>query len=215
MAVLPERARLVVQRQPGDPLGEFGKVEFARIEVRLLVGLAHQAVAIEAIGDAGGMTHQVENGDRPGQRHQFERPGTVLGLFLLTDLHVGEGGNVLRDGIVELDLAVLDQLHRHDRGDRLGQRRQAEDGLVGDRRLGHHVLHAEGFVIDRLAVLLDQDVGAGDLAGRHLVPEELGDLPKLVLVEMRAGGNIESAFRAGGRQRGKHQRAEAQRAQHS
>src|SRR6187551_2348705 len=62
MSVLPQRARLVVQRQPGDPLGEFGKVEFARVEVGILVGLAHQAVAVEAVGDAGGMAHQVENG---------------------------------------------------------------------------------------------------------------------------------------------------------
>ena len=134
---------------------------------------------------------------RPVQRHQFERLAAVVGLLLDADLHVGEGGNVFRDGIVELDLALLDQLHRHDGGDRLGHREQAEDGLVGDRRLGHHVLHAEGFVIDRLAVLLDQDDRAGDLAGRDLVLEELADLGELVLVEMRAGGNIEGAFGAG------------------
>src|SRR5258705_6485232 len=74
---------------------------------------------------------------------------------------------------------------------------EAEDGLVGDRRLGHHVLHAEGFVIDLLAALPDQDVRAGNLAGRHLILEELGDLLKLGLIEVRSSGNIESAFRAG------------------
>ena len=58
------------------------------------------------------MAQQVENGHGPGRRHQFERLGAVLGLFLHADLHIGEGGNVFRDGIVELDLAVLDQLHR-------------------------------------------------------------------------------------------------------
>ena len=197
MSVLPERARLVVQRQLGDPLGEFGQVEIARIDICRRVSLAHQTVAIEAIGDAGGMTHQVENGNWPDQRHQLERLGAVLVLLLYADLHIREGGNVLRDGIVELDLSVLDQLHRHNRGDRLGQRRQAEDGLVGDRRLGHHVLHAEGFVIDLLAALPDQDVRAGNLAGRHLILEELGDLLKLGLIEVRSSGNIESAFRAG------------------
>jgi hypothetical protein len=134
-------------------------------------------------------------------------------LFLHADLHIREGGNVLRNGIVEVDLAVLDQLHRHHRGDRLGQRRQAEDGLVRDRHLGHHILHAEGFVIDRLAMLLDQDVGAGDLAGRHLVLEELGDFRKLVLIEMRSGGNIESAFGADRRRYSQHQRAAGERAQ--
>ena len=98
------------------------------------------------------------------------------------------------DGIVELELALIEQLHRHHGGDRLGHREQAEDGLVRDRRLGDDVLHAEEFVIDRLAVLLDQHDRAGDLAGRDLVLEELADLRELVRVEMRAGRNIESAF---------------------
>src|ERR1700704_3065943 len=48
-------------------------------------------------------------------------------------------------------------------------------------------------VIDRLAALLDQDVRAGDLPGRHLVVEELRYLRKLVLVETCPCGNIERA----------------------
>ena len=55
MAVLPERSRLVVQRQLGDPLGEFGMVEIAGIDICGRIGLADQAVAIEAVGDAGGL----------------------------------------------------------------------------------------------------------------------------------------------------------------
>ena len=104
-------------------------------------------------------------------------------------------------------------VHRDHRGDRLGQRRQAEDGLVCDRRLRHRVLGAEDLVIDRLAMLLDQDVGAGNLAGRDLVLEELGDFRQLLRIEMRAGRNIESAF---GMYRGRsqQQRASRQRAQH-
>jgi hypothetical protein len=158
------------------------------------------------------MTKKVEDGNRPVQRHQLKRLGAVLGLLLHADFHIRKGGNVFRDGIVELDLAVLDQLHRHDGGDRLGQRRQAEDGLVIDRRLRHHVLDPEGFVIDRLAMLLDQDVRAGDLAGLHLVLEERGDLRELVLIETRAGGNIERAIGAGWRCR-QQQRAGCQRVQ--
>lgn len=86
----------------------------------------------------------------PGQRHQFERLGTVLGLFLHADLHICEGGNVLCDGIIELDLAVLINCIATTEVDHLGQRRQTKDGLVRDWRLGHDVLHAERFVIDRL-----------------------------------------------------------------
>ncbi len=51
-------------------------------------------------------------------------------------------------------------------------------------------------MIDRLAVLLDQDDGAGYLAGRHFVLEEVSDLRELVGIEMGAGGNIEGALGA-------------------
>ena len=195
MAVLPERARLVVQRQFGDPLGELGEIEIAGIDLGVPIGLADQAVAIEAVGDAGGVRHQIVYRHRPVRRHQFERLGAVVGLLLDADLHIGEGRNVFRDGIVELDRAVLDQLHRDDGGDRLGHREQAEDRLVGDRRLADDVLHAEGFVVDRLAMLLDQHDCAGDLAGRDLVLEELADLGELVLIEMRAGWNLVRCLR--------------------
>ena len=78
---------------------------------------------------------------------------------------------------------------------------------------GHDVLRAESFVIDRLAALLDQDVGAGDLPRRDLVLEELGDLRKLVLIEPRSSGKIESAFGADRRRYSQHQRAAGERAQ--
>ena len=52
-------------------------------------------------------------------------------------------------------------------------------------------------MIDRLAVLLDQQDGAGNLAGRDLVAEIIADAFEFLRVEMRAGGNIEGAFRAG------------------
>jgi hypothetical protein len=68
-------------------------------------------------------------------------------------------------------------------------------------------------VKDRLAVLLDQDECAGDLAGRDLITEEIADLGKLVLIEMRTGGNIESAFGADRRRRPQHQRATGEHTQ--
>jgi hypothetical protein len=172
------------------------KVEIALIDIGGAVSLAHHAVAVEAVSDAGGMTHQVEHRGRMIRRNEIERGRAVLGLLLDADLHIGERGNVFRNGIVELDLAFLEQHHRGHRGDGFGHREQAEDGLVGDRRLAHHILDAEGLVIDRLAVLLDQHDGAGDLAGRNLVLEELADLGELVRIEVGACGNIKAAFRA-------------------
>src|SRR5205085_10734682 len=73
--------------------------------------------------------------------------------------------------------------------------------------LGHRGLHAEGLVIDLLAALPDQDICARDLACRRLVLEELGYLRKLVLIEMRSGGNIEGAFGVDRRRGRQHQRA--------
>ena len=55
-------------------------------------------------------------------------------------------------------------------------------------------------MIDRLAVLLDQDQRAGNLAGIDFVLEKRGKLRELVLVEMRTGRNVEGAFGRGGRQ---------------
>ena len=104
MAVLPQRPRLIGQRQLGDALGELGIVEIAVIDLGGGIGLADHAVAIKAIGDAGGLAHQVENRRRPVRRHQFERLVAVLGLLLDADFDVGEGGNVFRDGILEPNL---------------------------------------------------------------------------------------------------------------
>src|ERR1700730_8872710 len=59
-----------------------------------------------------------------------------------------------------------------DRGDRLGHREDAENGVVGHRRLGLDVAHPEELVIDRLAVLLDQQDRAGNLLGRDFVAED-------------------------------------------
>ena len=56
------------------------------------------------------------------------------------------------------------------------------------------VAHPEELVIDRLAVLLDQQDRTGNLFGRDFVAEELADLLELLLVEMRAFRNVEGAF---------------------
>ena len=121
------------------------------------------------------------------------RPADIIRT--LHHLQVRKLRNVLRDRILERQLALIDQLHRDHAGDGLGHREQTKDRLVRDRCLGDHVLYAESFVIDRLAVLLDQHHRAGDFARRHFVAEELADLCQPVLIEMCTGGNLERAFR--------------------
>jgi hypothetical protein len=52
MAVVSQRSRLFGQRKVRDALGKFRIVEIAVIDLGVEVGLAHQAVAVEAVGDA-------------------------------------------------------------------------------------------------------------------------------------------------------------------
>jgi hypothetical protein len=72
---------------------------------------------------------------------------------------------------------------------------QTEDGVIGHRQPGCDIAHAEELVIDRLAMLLDQQNRARNLAVRNLVAEILADALQFLRVEMRAGGKIEAAFR--------------------
>ena len=51
--------------------------------------------------------------------------------------------------------------------------RKMVSGVIG--LLGRDVAHAEIFEIDRMAVLLDQEDGAGDFAGRDLVADIVAD----------------------------------------
>ena len=83
--------------------------------------------AVEAIGDARGMAQQILDRDRALQRLERQRRLAALIRLLDADLHVGKGRNVFRDGIVERELAVLDQHHRGNRRDRLRHRIEPED----------------------------------------------------------------------------------------
>ena len=85
------------------------------------------------------------------------------------DLRIRKSVNVFRHGIIEGELAVVDQHHRGNRGDGLRHRIDLEDRIRRHRLAGRGVPHAETFEMDQLAMLLDQHDGAGNLAGRDLV----------------------------------------------
>ena len=121
-AVIPFRAGLAHQRQAGDQRGVFGIADLAAAQPRLLIQLLHQAVAGVVVGDARGVAQQILDRHRPLQRHEVE-----LAVVLDADLLVGKFRDEFRDGIVEQEMAVLDQHHDADRDDRLGHREDAED----------------------------------------------------------------------------------------
>jgi hypothetical protein len=80
------------------------------------------------------------------------------------DADIPELGQDVRDRRVDRDLALLDQHHEGDRGDRLGHAGDAEQRALVDRfvrALARRALAAE---MDDLAVAAEQDLGVGQLA---------------------------------------------------
>jgi len=122
------------------------------------------------------VAQQVPDRDRPAER--FEQQRRAFARFLDTDFHIGKGRDVFCQGIVERKPAVLDQHHRRDRGHRLRHRIKPEDAVRGHRQPCHHIAHAEILEIDRLAVLLDQQHGAGNFSGCNLVAEVVANTIK-------------------------------------
>ena len=79
-----------------------------------------------------------------------------------------EGG----DGVVESEVALVDQ-HKHgDCGDGLGHGGDAEDGVGPHQLAGLDVPHTDGKVLDDLALLPDQHHRPGDLSVVAGAPEQ-------------------------------------------
>ena len=192
--VVPQRPRLLGQRQFGDPLGKSGIVEIAEIDP-VIRRLHRAALSIEAIGDPRRMQQQILDRDGPAQRHEIEHDLAGVILALDADLHAGERRNVFADGIVEFDLAAIDQHHRGKTGDGFAERMQREDRIRRHVDPGIDVALAEPLEIDRLAVALDQDDGARNFPLRDLIVEKLVDPRKLLHRQRSVRRRAEGASR--------------------
>ena len=169
MTVIPPRRGLVGQRQDRDPVGEFSIVEIAGVQLGIAIELRHRGFAEEAVGDTRRVPQQIPDRDRALRRLELERIFSGFIGKVDADLCVRKGTNVFRYGIVERQFAVVDQHHRGDRGDGLRHRIDLENRIRRHRPPGLGVQRAEAFEIDRLAVLLDQQDRAGNLARRDFV----------------------------------------------
>ena len=78
-------------------------------------------------------------------------------------------GKILRDGRADVELVFLGQDHRGDGGDGLRHGRDAEDGVLLHGRLRGALLIADGVEGSDLAVADDQQHGAGNALGFHIV----------------------------------------------
>ena len=138
-AVVPFGARLAHQRHAGDDGGVFGVADLAAAQPRLLVQLLHRAVAGVVVSQPRGVPQQVLHRHRPLHRHEFE-----LAVDVDADLLIRKLRNELGDGVVEDEVAVLDQHHDANRDDRLGHREDPEQAVMRHRRRGGRALPADG-----------------------------------------------------------------------
>ena len=155
-AVVPAFAGLADQRHAGDDRGVFGVADLAAAQPRLLVELLDQAVAGVVVGQTRGVPQQILHRHLPLHRHQLE-----LAVALDADLLVGKFRNELGDGVIEDEVAVLDQHHDADRDDRLGHREDAEQAVMRHRRRRRRALPADRVEPADLAAARHHDGSSG------------------------------------------------------
>ena len=105
-----------------------------------------QGVVRECIAQARRVRQQVPHRHR--RRGGARRVALVRGVEVLDHAFVLERGQVVRDGIVETDVAFLHEHHYRDRRHGFGHRCNAENRVVGHRHAARDVLAAERAGVD-------------------------------------------------------------------
>ncbi len=99
------------------------------------------------------------------------RSGAAAGVYP----QVGEGRDEVADRVGELERALLVQHHDRHRGDRLGHRKDPEQGVGPHRRVVGDVPHAVRREVRDLALPGHEHQPTGQLAGLHIPGEVLVD----------------------------------------
>ena len=128
-------------------------------------GVHVRDVGVSTVGNASGMSQKVTDGDRPPGGDDLECPG----VFFDGNTGFGERGDEVADGLVESDLAFLNQRHHSRAGDGLGLRGDAEQSIGGHLTTSLFVGPAEGAFVGGFAVAQNQRDRAGDLALVHVL----------------------------------------------
>ncbi len=158
-AVEPLLTRIEEQRACG--------IRFARTRLEI----AHDRTR-EVVAESGCVREHM-----PDSRRSFGGPECVLTSLRiegLEDFQVRELRKVLLGRIVEAEPALFNQLHHGQRGDRLGHRRDAEDGIDGHRAAARGVRHSEGSLVHDAAAIRDHrdhawNITTCDGIGQHLI----------------------------------------------
>ena len=155
----------------------------ARVHVGQHVGVPH------VVDEAGGMGEQVAERDRPPRRAQL---GLALGVEALEHARPGQRRHDAAEIGVEVEAALLDQLHAGSAGDRLGHRGDREDGVERHRRRLAERAPAEGALVGDAAAVGRHGDHARHRAGGDGALEGLVD----ALLGWHVGSNRQRAFRS-------------------
>ena len=148
--------------QPGDLVGN--RLQASLIDTSSSIASIQAPVARghAGVGEAGRMRKEIPDRDRPVGGHGGDVFARVI-LGKAQDPHVLQLGQVLFHRVVQAELALLDEHHHRDTGDRLGHRGDGEDRILGHGRLAGHVAVAERGLVGYLAMPRNHDNPAGDL----------------------------------------------------
>ena len=113
--------------------------------------IADQLRVPDLVAEAGCVGQQMAQRDRAFGRAQSWR---ARGVEALQDLRRGQFREHVADRLVELELALLDELHRRDRGHRLGHRRDAEHAVAG------HCGAVDNVAQSKRALVQDSGIGS-------------------------------------------------------
>ena len=137
-AVDPLRARLVEQRHAGQLFDE--SLQRWRREWTLgLIQLVNRCVTEKPVGESRSVGHHFAHGRRV---HRFLELRLTRSVRASVDLQVRKLGNVTRQRIVGVPLALLVQLHHGHAGNRLGHGVDLENGVLPHRHFLADVLIA-------------------------------------------------------------------------
>ena len=165
-AVVIARAGLEAQRDRGQPADEFVEIR-AFPELRLGVRDLDRMFVDAAVGQAGGVRHQLLDRHLVRNRHDFAI--AIHGL-------VGELGQVLRHRVAEVKRPLLVEHHRGHGRHRFGHREDAKQGIAVHRPVVVHAVLSCRLEVHDPSVPRDHRHDAGEPPCLDLAPRVLGDL---------------------------------------
>lgn len=148
--------------------GTFAWIELHRLAGNLVPGAFPGEVGTLVLGDARSVREQLADGDFiPCTRGS---------------------GFVFADGVVEVDLSLLNEEHDTESGESLRARANSKEGMRGDRMPFFGVCKAKAFMHEGGAINVDSDGKARDMLFSHLIGDDGINLPAQFLFVSKIAG---------------------------